>query len=67
MDMQTVLQYKNDLEMLIEDQTQNIQMSSKKIIAIEQSLAHKEEELDEREGALRRANESAQDSKKKMV
>ena len=35
MDMKTVLQYKNDLEILIEDQTKSIEISSKKLINME--------------------------------
>ena len=53
--------------MLIEDQTQSITMSSKKILVLEDQNRSKDSELEEKEGALRRANESANESKKKLI
>ena len=45
-DMQQVLSYKNDLELLIEEQSQNIGVNSKRIVAMEDSLRFKDSEID---------------------
>jgi hypothetical protein len=42
-------------------------VSSKRILNLEETLRQRDLNIEELEGALRRANESAQDSKKKMI
>jgi len=66
-DMQQVLSYKNDLELLIEEQSQNIGVNSKRIVAMEDSLRFKDSEIDKKEAILRRTTESAAESKKKLM
>ena len=66
-DMQQLLGYKNELELLIDEQSQNITVTSKRIVASEESLRFKENELDQKEGQLRRATESQAEMKKKLM
>lgn len=65
--MQSLLGYKNELELLIEEQSQNISVTSKRIVASEESLKFKENELDQKEGLLRRTIESSAEMKKKLM
>ena len=64
--MQQLLGYKNELELLIEEQSQNISVTSKRIVAAEESVRYKESELDLKEGQLRRATESSVEMQKKL-
>jgi len=66
-DMQSLLGYKNELELLVEEQSQNISVTSKRIVASEESLRYKENELDQKEGVLRRTIESSAEMKKKLM
>ena len=66
-DMQSLLGYKNELELLVEEQSQNISVTSKRIVAAEESLRYKENELDQKEGTLRRTVESSAEMKKKLM
>lgn len=66
-DMQQILSYKNDLELLIDEQSQNISVTSKRILALEESLRFKDSEIDKKDGVLRRLNESAAETKKKLM
>jgi len=52
---------------MVEEQTQNITASSRRILALEENLRFKDEELDKKEGVLRRATESAAELKKKLM
>ena len=44
--MQSIVSYKNELELLIDEQTGNIAVGSKRIITMEDTLRVKEAELD---------------------
>lgn len=66
-DMQQVLSYKNDLEILVEEQSQNISVTSKRVIAMEDTLRFKDSEIDKKESVLRRMTESAAETKKKLM
>lgn len=66
-DMQSILSYKNELEVLVEEQSQNISMSGKRLGGLEESLRYKDEELENKEGVLRRLNESSAETKKKLL
>lgn len=66
-DMQVMVNYKNDLELLIDEQTQNLTMTSKRANQMEEQLRSKQNEFDSLEATLRRANESAAESKKKLL
>ena len=66
-DMQQVLQYKTDLEIMVEEQTQSITASSRRLLALEENIRYKDDELDKKEGVLRRTQESSAELKKKLM
>jgi len=66
-DMQSILSYKNELEILVEEQSQNISVSGKRLQGVEESLRYKDEEIENKDGVLRRLNESAAETKKKLM
>ena len=66
-DMQTLVSYKNDLEVLVDEQTQNITMTSKRAHAMEEQLRNREADMNQLEATCRRASESAAESKKKLL
>ena len=45
-DMQQIISYKNELEVLIDEQTQNITVSTKRIQSMEDSLRLKDGQID---------------------
>lgn len=53
-DFETVLNFKNELEVLIEEQTQHIEAKNKRMAMIEDTLRFKESELEKKESILRR-------------
>ena len=55
------------MELLIDEQSQNISVTSKRILAMEESLRFKDSEIDKKDGVLRRLNESAAETKKKLM
>lgn len=65
--MQQVLNYKNELELLIDEQTQNIQVSSKRIMNMEDSIRFKDSEIDKKDGVIRRLTDSEAVVKKKLM
>lgn len=66
-DMQSIIGYKNELELLIDEQTANIAVCSKKILTLEETLRHKEQEQDKNDGLIRRMTESNNETKKKLL
>lgn len=65
--MQQILGYKNDLELLIEEQSQNISVTSKRVQAMEETLRFKDDENDKKDGIIRRMTESNAETKKKLM
>ena len=59
--------YKNDLEILVEEQTTNISVSSKRVISMEDSLRFKDDEIDKKDSVIRRMTESTAETKKKLM
>ena len=53
-DFQSILNYKNDLETLVEEQTQHIEKKNKRLMMVEETLRFKESELEKKESLLRR-------------
>jgi hypothetical protein len=49
-----VLTFKNELEVLIEEQTQHIDAKNKRMLMVEDTLRFKETELEKKESLLRR-------------
>ena len=66
-DIQTVINFKNDLEALIEEQTQHIEKKNKRLQILEETLAYKETELEKKENTMRRLTATADDQKKKLM
>ena len=66
-DMQSIIGYKNELEVLIDDQTANIAVSSKKTQTLEDTLRRKEQDNDKRDSILRRMEETLAETKKKLM
>jgi chromosome segregation ATPase len=51
----------------VEEQSQNISVTSKRVISMEDTLRFKESEIDKKESVLRRMTESAAETKKKLM
>ena len=66
-DCQTILHYKNDLEVLIEEQTQHLENKNKRLLVLEDSERTRDSEIQNLEGQLRRITQQADESKKKLL
>lgn len=53
-DFESILNYKNELEALIEEQTMNIDQKNKKLMMLEETMRFKESDLEKKESLLRR-------------
>ena len=49
-DLQQILNYKSDLEVLIEDQTQHLESKNQRLYQLEEQRAHKDTEIENLEG-----------------
>lgn len=65
-DFEAVLNFKNELEVLIEEQTQHIEAKNKRMLMVEDTLRFKETELEKKESLLRRMTQGADDTKKRL-
>lgn len=65
-DFLQILNFKNELEVLIEEQTQHIEMKNKKLHMLDETLRFKESELEKKDSLLRRMSGGADDMKKKL-
>ena len=65
-DFEAVLNFKNELEVLIEEQTQHIEAKNKRMAMIEDTLRFKESELEKKESILRRMTQGADETKKRL-
>jgi hypothetical protein len=61
------LHFKNELELLIEEQTQIIEKKNKRIVMIEETLRFKDSELEKKDSLLRRITSGADETKKKLM
>ena len=66
-DFETILNFKNELETLIEEQTLNIDQKNKRMAMVEETLRFREQELEKKENLLRRMSAGADETKKKLV
>lgn len=55
-DFEAVISFKNELELLIEEQTQHVDQRNKRLAAVEETLRFREQELEKKEGLLRRVS-----------
>jgi nitrate/nitrite-specific signal transduction histidine kinase len=53
-DFQQILNYKSDLEALVEDQTQHLEQKNRKLFAVEQEQRQLQAQIDQTEQALKR-------------
>lgn len=65
-DFLQILNFKNELEVLIEEQTSHIEIKTKRLHALEETLRFKEGELEKKDSLLRRMSGGADDMKKKL-
>lgn len=65
--MQVIVSYKNELEEIVDQQTSTLSQTSKRATAMEETLRIKEQDVEKQEAALRRANESNAETKKKLM
>jgi cysteinyl-tRNA synthetase len=65
-DFLQILNFKNELEVLIEEQTQHIELKNKKLHVFEETLRFKDTELEKKDSLLRRMSGGADDMKKKL-
>lgn len=66
-DFQQILNYKNDLEVLIEDQTQHLESKNQRLYQLEEQRAHKDTEIENLEGQVRRQTALADENRKKLL
>lgn len=66
-DLQALLSYKNELEMLVEEQTANISVNTKKIVTLEEAVRHRETDIDSKDGVIRRMTDTGNETKKKLM
>ena len=66
-DLQALLSYKNELEMLVEEQTANISVNTKKIVTLEEAVRHRETDIDSKDGIIRRMTDTGNETKKKLM
>ena len=65
-DFLQILNFKNELEVLIEEQTQHIDIKNKKLHMLEETLRFKESELEKKDSLLRRMSTGTDDMKKRL-
>jgi len=65
--MQQIISYKNELELLIDEQTSNISVSSKRVVTMEDALRTKDIEIEQKDGVIRRMTDSTAEIKKKLM
>lgn len=66
-DFQKILNYKSDLETLVEEQTQHLENKNKRMLIIEDTIRSKDQEISNTEGNLRRQTQSLEEIKKKLT
>ena len=66
-DFQQILNYKSDLEVLIEDQTQHLESKNQRLYQLEEQRAHKDTEIENLEGQVRRQTALADENRKKLL
>ena len=66
-DFQQILNYKNDLDLLIEDQTQQLEAKNKKLFGYEDVEHRHAHELEQLEHKLRTTTQQSEESKKKLL
>ena len=66
-DFQQILNYKSDLEVLIEDQTQHLESKNQRLYQLEEQRAHKDTEIESLEGQVRRQTALADENRKKLL
>ena len=65
-DFLQILNFKNELEVLIEEQTQHIELKNKKLHMFEETLRFKDSEIEKKDSLLRRTAGGADEMKKKL-
>lgn len=65
-DFLQILNFKNELEVLIEEQTQHIDIKNKKLHMLEETLRFKESELEKKDSLLRRMSTGTDDMKRRL-
>lgn len=66
-DMLSIVGYKNELELLIEEQTGNLSLLTKRLTSMEEALRISQAEFDRKDSDLRRVTDSTQETKKKLM
>lgn len=66
-DMQSLLNYKQDLENVVEEQTLMIEQRNKKFASVEEQLLGKEMQIEQAESAVRRMQQMNDESRKKIL
>lgn len=66
-DMQSLLNYKQDLENVVEEQTLMIEQRNKKFASVEEKLLGKEMQIEQAESAVRRMQQMNDESRKKIL
>ncbi len=61
-----IMNFKNELEVLIEEQTQHIEVKNKKLAMFDETLRFRDQELEKKDQLLRRMTSGADDMKKKL-
>ena len=65
-DFLQIMNFKNELEVLIEEQTQHLDVKNKKLLMLEETLRFRDSELEKKDSLLRRMTSGTDDMKKKL-
>jgi chromosome segregation ATPase len=66
-DFLQIMNFKNELEILVEEQTQHIEMKNKKLQVMEETLRFKDGELEKKDSLLRKMSPAMDEMKKKLT
>ena len=65
--MHQILKYKNELEMVLEQSTNSLEQKNRKMAINDEKFREKTVQLEQAEAALKRAQQNAEDNRKKVI
>ena len=65
-DFLQIMNFKNELEVLVEEQTQHIEMKNRKMQGFEETMRFKDGEIEKKDQLLRRMTPAMDEMKKKL-
>ena len=65
--MHQILKYKNELELVLEQSTNSLEQKNRKMAINDEKFREKTVQLEQAEAALKRAQQNAEDNRKKVI